>query len=188
MAKGVLSPPPTTVWRATLQLIFGCQIKVRGQKHFQQNKRKLISFNLATSLCQLESRKFIRKSEMLYCTFSGVFSRLHHLLRPEAGTEDKGISTDPISLLLFPHPFPPTVSTRNCRRPLESRTSLIFRNFSRKFSSGMKFQTSTCKISRKFSSLVTSNMKVSFQTGLIVRDLHTVFFISMGLKCKINCH
>ena len=63
--------------------------------------------------------------------------------------------------------------------PLESRTSLIFRNFSRNFSSGMKFQTSTCKTSSKSSE--TSRTNDSFQTGLIVRDLQAVFIISNGL-------
>ena len=50
-------------------------------------------------------------------TFSGCFSKFHHLLSPDAGTEDNGISTEPISLLLFPGLLPLTVSMMNWRNP-----------------------------------------------------------------------
>ena len=53
-------------------------------------------------------------------TFSGCFSKFHHLLSPDAGTEDNGISTEPISLLLFPGLLPLTVSMINWRNPLST--------------------------------------------------------------------
>ena len=46
-------------------------------------------------------------------------------MSPDAGTEDNGISTEPISLLLFPGLLPLTVSMMNWRNPSSREKMLI---------------------------------------------------------------